>query len=160
MTRHIDSETLLAYALGEPTSTTSADIESHLAVCAACRRQEAELRQVVGAFADAEAGLPRAAILDSLLAAQRRQRDGGRRRAWQGGILAAGTVAAMLAVFAAGFWTGRRASPEVRTTEARTVVRTANGETPRQDLAAPQVMFVAAIPDRVAGLAKQDTTAN
>lgn len=160
MTRHIDPEALAGHLLGEATDASSAAIGRHLEECATCRRQASALRFLIRNFADATAPHPGAAILDSLLTAQRRIRSGRRHRALPGGLFAAGTVAAVLGIFAAGFWTGRQTSPGPPDSKPTFVVRDVVGRARNHDLAVPQVMFVAAIPDRVAGLAKQDTTTN
>lgn len=160
MTSHVDPEVLSGYVLGESGAESSAAIERHLAACANCRRQESELRHLAETFADAPALQPHAGVLDSLLAAQRRLKDNRRRRALQGGLWTAGTVAAVLGIFAVGFWTGRHTSPDAQASKPISLVREGSGWAQERDLAGPHVMFVAAIPDRVAGLAKQDTTTN
>lgn len=160
MTRHIDPEVLMAHLLGESAAETAATIEQHLAECATCHRQVSGMRQVMATFAGATAPRPRAAVLDSLLAAQARRGSPRRRRALQNGLWAAGTVAAVLGIFAVGFWTGRRTSPGPLDSRPLPVVKEAVDRAREPDLAAPDVTFVAAIPDRVAGLAKRDTTTN
>lgn len=160
MTNHIDPEVLSGYVLGESTAESSATVERHLAECAPCRRRESELRHLVRSFADATAPRPRAHILNSLLAVQRRTRNDRRRRAVRSGLWTAGTAVAVLGIFAVGFWTGRRTSPDPQTTRPTSVIREDGRWAQERDLEAPHVMFVAAIPDRVTGLAKQDTTAN
>lgn len=160
MTTHIDPEALTGYLLGESANELSAVVARHLAECPDCRRREYALRRLTGVFANVSAPRPHAEVLDSLLAAQRRLRSARRRRALQGGLWTAGTIAAVMTVFAVGFWTGRRTSPDPRNSRPTTVVNE-DADTPdAHDLAMPQVMFVAAIPDRVAGFATQDTTTN
>ncbi|MBK8164997.1 MAG: zf-HC2 domain-containing protein [bacterium] len=153
--RHIDPEMLSGYLLGESTDAASAAVERHLAECATCRRLESELRHVIVTFAGANAQRPRAGGLDSLLAAQQRLGSARRRSAMRTRLWTAGAVAAMLGIFAVGFWTGRRTSPGPLESSPAPVARTRE-----LDVTAPHVTFVAAIPDRVAGLAKRDTTTN
>lgn len=160
MMRHLDADDLTGYVLGESTDASSAAVEQHLAECAACRAQETELRRLLGGFADLPSPRPRTDILDALLAEQRGLRVARRRRTLQGGLWTTATVAAVAAVFAVGFWTGRRTAPDLGNTHPASVVREDTGRLDERDLAMPQVVFVAAIPDRVAGLAKRDTTTN
>lgn len=160
MTRHIEPGVLFGYLLGESADESSATVERHLAECASCRRQESELRHLIRDFAGATAPRPRADILDSLLAAQHRLRDARRRRALPRGFWAVGTVAAVLGAFAVGFWTGRSTSADPRAERPAGFAKVDAAGAREPDLAAPHVTFVAAIPDRVTGLARQDTTAN
>lgn len=160
MKRHLDEDALTNHLLGESTVSASAAVERHLAACAACRRQEAELRYLIGVFAGMAGPRPRAEILDSLLSAQERLNGSRRQRLLQGGLWTTATLAAVAAVFAVGFWTGRRTSPELWRPHPIPVLRSDAGHLREPDLAMPPVMFVAAIPDRVAGLARQDTTTN
>lgn len=106
---HLDDERTIAFALGDLAAPERQAAASHLGSCAACGQA---VEQLVGLLAEERnrAGAkPPAHVLVQLLERQERAR---RRRAsfWRPvPALAAAAVAA--ALFGAGFWQGRQASP-------------------------------------------------
>ena len=107
---HLDDERTIAFALGDLAAPERQAVELHLENCAACGQA---VEQLVGLLAEehSRAGAkPPAHVLVQLL---ERQERGRRQRAlwWRRPVPALGAAAVAAALFGAGFWQGRQASP-------------------------------------------------